>query len=131
MATSIRSQTAKKERESASWLGELFKNYGLSIVLFTFFFLTWVGQFVAQLIEFRNEAHAQGQAFEFWDYMPAFWQATLENWQSEFLQLFAFVTLTSFLIHRGSPESKDGDDEMQAKLDRIEKQLSELSKKSA
>jgi hypothetical protein len=43
-------------------------------------------------------------------------QATFENWQSEFLQLFAFVALTTFLIHKGSPESKDSDEQMQASL---------------
>ena len=29
-------------------------------------------------------------------------QATMENWQSEFLQLFTMVVVTGFLIHRGS-----------------------------
>ena len=50
----------------------------------------------------------------------------LENWQSEFLQLLTFVVLTSFLIHRNSPESKDSDDQMQRSLDRIEKRLKAL-----
>jgi hypothetical protein len=36
------------------------------------------------------------------------------------------VVLTSFLIHRGSPESKDGDDRMQEQLDRIEKRLERI-----
>jgi hypothetical protein len=36
------------------------------------------------------------------------------------------VVLTSFLIHKGSAESRDSDDEMQAALARIEKQLKEL-----
>ena len=58
--------------------------------------------------------------------MPAFGQATFENWQSEFLQLLTFVALTSFLIHRGSPESKDGDEEMQSKLDAIQEELKQL-----
>jgi hypothetical protein len=53
-------------------------------------------------------------------------QATFENWQSEFLQLLAFVVLTSFLIHRGSHESKDGDDELRATLDRVEARLARI-----
>ena len=46
--------------------------------------------------------------------------------QSEFLRLLTFVVLTSFLIHRGSPESRDSDDEMQKSLNRIEKRLKAL-----
>jgi hypothetical protein len=37
-----------------------------------------------------------------------FGQWTLENWQSEFLQLFSFVVVSAVLIHHGSSESKDG-----------------------
>jgi hypothetical protein len=36
------------------------------------------------------------------------------------------VVLTTFLIHKGSHESKDSDEQMQAQLNRIEKQLQEL-----
>jgi hypothetical protein len=35
-----------------------------------------------------------------------FGEATVENWQSEFLSLFAMVVLSIFLRQRGSPESK-------------------------
>src|SRR3954454_2038514 len=35
-----------------------------------------------------------------------FFEATFENWESEFLQMGAFVLLTMFLIQRGSGESK-------------------------
>ena len=52
-----------------------------------------------------------------------FLQATLENWQSEFLQLFSFTVMASVLIHKGSAESRDGDDAMQAALKRIEDKL--------
>jgi hypothetical protein len=31
----------------------------------------------------------------------------MENWESEFLQMFAYVLLTAFLFQRGSAESKD------------------------
>ena len=36
-------------------------------------------------------------------------QATFENWQSEFLQVFIFIVLTTFLVHRHSHESPDTD----------------------
>jgi hypothetical protein len=40
-----------------------------------------------------------------------FWEALFENWESEFLQMAAYVLLTAFLIQRGSSESKDPDKE--------------------
>lgn len=34
------------------------------------------------------------------------WEALFENWESEFLQMAAFVLLTAFLYQKGSPESR-------------------------
>lgn len=39
-----------------------------------------------------------------------FWEATGENWESEFLQMSAYVVLTIFLFQKGSSESKDPDE---------------------
>jgi hypothetical protein len=44
---------------------------------------------------------------------------TLENWQSEFLQLLWQVGGLALLLHVGSPQSKEGDDRMEAKIDAI------------
>jgi hypothetical protein len=38
-----------------------------------------------------------------------FWEALGENWESEFLQMAAFVILTACLYQKGSPESNDPD----------------------
>ena len=35
-----------------------------------------------------------------------FWEAIFENWESEFLQMWAFVTFTTVLYQVGSPESR-------------------------
>jgi hypothetical protein len=35
-----------------------------------------------------------------------FWEATLQNWQSEFLAVGSFAILAVYLRQRGSPESK-------------------------
>ena len=59
-------------------------------------------------------------------YFLDFSQATLENWQSEFLQLFSFVTLAALYIHKGSAESKDSDEKVEASLRRIEERLGTL-----
>ena len=35
-----------------------------------------------------------------------FWEATLQNWQSEFLAVGSMAVLSIYLRQRGSPESK-------------------------
>ena len=68
-----------------------------------------------------------------WQFLgtSTFWFQSLQNWQSEFLQLLTFVVLTSFLVHRGSHESKDSNDKMQAQLQRIEQRLEHIESAGA
>jgi hypothetical protein len=106
-------------------------NFGLGWVLLALFLAAWVLQTWAGWREFQAEQHEHQQAAQIFGdggYVWNWGRATFENWQSEFLQLLAFVTLTSFLIFKGSPESRDGDDEMRAKLDRIEQRLLDLTR---
>jgi hypothetical protein len=44
---------------------------------------------------------------------------TLENWQSEFLQLLWQVGGLALLLYVGSPQSREGDERKEAKLDAI------------
>lgn len=104
----------------------LWKDYGLSITLAILFLASWLGQGITQWISFSNEQATHGEAARIGDFFADFWRATLENWQSEFLQLLTFVVLTAYLIHRGSGESKDGDAEIKASLERIERRLERL-----
>jgi hypothetical protein len=97
----------------------MLKNYSLSIVLAMLFLASWAGQGYFQWQEFQSEQEQHGQEATIEDFNSAFWQSTLENWQSEFLQLLTFVMLTSFLIHKGSHESKDSDERMEQKIDKI------------
>ena len=101
-------------------------SYGLGIVLATLFLVAWLGQLWTQWQEFVAEQASHGETAHYGDFAWVFWSRTFENWQSEFLQVLAFVILTSFLIHRGSAESKDGDEEMQASLRRIEARLESM-----
>jgi hypothetical protein len=104
----------------------LWRNYNLSIVLLTLFLASWIGQGVFQWFEMANEAQAHGQASTLAEFLPAFFSATFENWQSEFLQLFTMVILTAFLIHKGSHESKDQDEKVDETLARIERRLERI-----
>jgi hypothetical protein len=108
---------------------KFWQDYNLSIVLATLFLAAWAAQTWTGWVKFSDEQLQHGQAAQWFGSSGYIWEwasATMENWQSEFLQLLAFVVLTSFLIHRGSPESKDGDDRMEAQLDRIEKRLERI-----
>jgi hypothetical protein len=110
-------------------VGRLWRDYNLSIVLLALFLISWIGQTVTGWFEFVAEQQSHGQMAEVFGADGYLWpwaQATLENWQSEFLQLLTFVILTSFLIHRGSHESKDTDEQVQAALTRIEQRLERL-----
>lgn len=108
----------KKRRFVTIW-----KHYNLSIVLAILFLSAWGTQFLVQLKKMHKEVESKGQAFDWGEFWPEFWTSTLENWQSEFLQLLTFVVLTGFLIHRGSPESRDGEDRVEKKIDQILKIL--------
>ena len=107
------------------------KDYNLSIVLFTLFSVCWIGQTYVGWVEFVAEQQEHGQAAQWLGesgYVWAWGKATLENWQSEFLQLFCMVVFTAFLIHKGSAESKDSNDRMEEMLRRIERRLAALEK---
>jgi 4-amino-4-deoxy-L-arabinose transferase-like glycosyltransferase len=107
----------------------LWKDYNLSIVLLVLFLVSWAVQTWAGWMNFSADQLEHGQAAEFFGASGYVWQwaaATFENWQSEFLQLLTFVVLTAFLIHKGSHESKDTDEEMMALLKRIDQRLGAL-----
>ena len=106
-------------------------SYGLGWVLLGLFLVSWVVQTWTGWIEFKAEQQGQGHAAQVFGsdgYVWAWSAATFENWQSEFLQLLTMVALTSFLIFKGSPESRDSDDEMQEALRRIEERLTAMDK---
>jgi uncharacterized protein DUF6766 len=104
----------------------LWRDYNLSIVLGLLFVVTWVGQLVTQWFVYVGDQQEHNQPLEIGQFLWQFWQSTLENWQSEFLQLFSFVVLAALFIHKGSAESKDSDEQMQQALNRIEKRLKAL-----
>ena len=107
-------------------LKRLWQNYNLSIVLATLFLISWALQTWAGWVRFvaNQEDHEQvAEIFGRSGYLFEWLSATMENWQSEFLQLLTVVVLTASLIHRGSHESRDSDDEMKAAIRRIEDRL--------
>ncbi len=104
----------------------LWENYSLSIVLIGLFLGSWLLQGITQWQELHGEALQHGQTLTGSDFLWAFGQATFENWQSEFLQVVTFVWLSKNFIHRESPQSRDGDDEMKRKIDAIQLKVDQL-----
>jgi hypothetical protein len=81
----------------------------LLIVMSIIFFGSWFAQSVTGWTEFNAQQVDHHEATVSWlGYLGSadFWEATLQNWQSEFLAVGSFVAITVYLRQRGSPESK-------------------------
>jgi hypothetical protein len=118
IGTLVRSIQNEKKTRMRLW-----KNFGLSLGFCALFLVSWAAQGVAEWQNFTDEQRTHGEKPEVGDFVAQFSRATLENWQSEFLQLFSFTVMASVLIHKGSAESRDSDDGIQAALKRIEDKL--------
>jgi hypothetical protein len=95
------------------------KAYSFGLITGLLFVLSWFGQFVFQVAEVSNEAAEHGTTFEWSEFWPQFFSATFENWQSEFLQLVWQAAGLAFLFFWGSSQSKESDDRVEAKIDRL------------
>jgi hypothetical protein len=87
----------------------LWRNNSLSIVLGLLFLGFWGGQAWTGWLDHNSDARLHGDpAIDLAAYLTSghFWEATGENWESEFLQMAMFVVLTCFLRQKGSAESK-------------------------
>ena len=85
------------------------RDRALTLVLMAMFLLFLAGQLITGFAEYNSEQMQHGQpAVTMSDYFSTGhpWEALFENWESEFLQMAVFVLLTTFLIQRGSPESR-------------------------
>ena len=118
--------TMRSIRNEHSKGRSIWKEFSLGLSLMILFFATWVAHGITEWQVFTDEQRAHGGPVEVGDFVSEFAQSTLENWQSEFLQLFAFVTLAALYVHKGSAESKDGEERLEASLRRIEEHLGTL-----
>jgi hypothetical protein len=111
----------------SSGLRKIWGNFGLSIGFAILFFTSWIAQGFAEWHVYLSDQQAHGEPRGIADFITTFSQSTLENWQSEFLQLYSFVVMAALFIHRGSAESKDSDDRIEAKIDKIKEQVENLA----
>ena len=120
MATSRRIQAERNRSHNGSDGKPGFsKAYSFGLVTAGLFVFAWVGQFVTQLIVERNEAAQHGQEFSMAEFWPQFFASTFENWQSEFLQLLWQAAGLAFLLFWGSSQSREQEERIEAKLDRL------------
>jgi len=97
----------------------IWSKYGYLWVTLVLFLGSLVGHWIFAWHAFVSEQMALGQAIETKDYLMEVMRDTLENWQSEFLQLMWQIAGLAFLFYVGSPQSKEGDDRKEEKIDRI------------
>ena len=97
----------------------IWKRYGFAWVTGALFLITLSGHWLFGWFAYVSEQQSHQQPIEIGAYTIQMMRDTLENWQSEFLQLIWQVAGLAFLLHVGSPQSKEGDDRMEAKIDAI------------
>ena len=84
----------------------------LSLVMFGLFLLCLLGHSLAGYAAYHDDQQAhQHSSLPYTAYVTSshFWASVCENWESEFLQMAAYVLATVCCFQRGSAESKDPD----------------------
>jgi hypothetical protein len=119
MVEAVHRSSVSSLRNSTIW-----KLYGYAWVTLGFFAISLIGHWVFGWFAFVENQQSHGQAAEFGSYFIEAMRDTLENWQSEFLQLLWQVGGLSLLLYVGSPQSREAEDRLEAKLDAIIKAVS-------
>jgi hypothetical protein len=87
----------------------LYRN-SLSLVLFAFFALSFVGHLLGGTAAYNEEQALQtgSPPIPAWQFLGSadFWFQSMQNWQSEFLAVGSLIVLGVVLRQHGSPESK-------------------------
>ena len=86
-----------------------FYENGLSLTMVGLFLVFLAGQSIAGWLAYNTDQQDHQQlALPYSAYLRSahFFEAVFENWESEFLQMGAYVILTVFLHQKGSPESR-------------------------
>jgi hypothetical protein len=126
MATQEASSTAK-----VGFFARMWRDYSLSIAVGTMFLVSFILHIIFgwfQYVADQQDQNSTPTLLGLHGYITYFGEWTFQNWQSEFLEVLVLIVLTTYLVHKGSPESKDGDEEMQQALQRIEQKVDQLAK---
>ncbi|HYD93656.1 MAG TPA: DUF6766 family protein [Candidatus Paceibacterota bacterium] len=97
----------------------IFIRYGYLWATLALFIGSLIGHWVFGWYVYVDESQMHGELPEVTGYTLQMLRDTLENWQSEFLQLIWQVAGLAFLLFLGSPQSKEGSDRLEEKVDLI------------
>jgi hypothetical protein len=97
----------------------IWSKYGFLWGTLALFIVSLAGHWIFAWYAFVAEQAQHGQTPETAEFIIQTTRDTLENWQSEFLQLCWQVSGLALLYHVGSPQSKDGNDRLEEKVDLI------------
>jgi hypothetical protein len=106
--TGVAQRPLANDRRRGGWA----RDSKLAIACLALFVVFLVGQTLTGWHERNHDAADHGEpSISLVHYLQTghFYEATFENWESEFLQMAAYVMLTVFLVQKGSAESKDPD----------------------
>jgi hypothetical protein len=104
-------------------MNQTWSRYSYAWVTLGFFAISIAGHWLFGWLAYVDEQASLGQPVEVSSWFVEMMRDTLENWQSEFLQLLWQVGGLAILLYVGSPQSKEGDDRMEAKIDEILRKL--------
>ncbi|HMK07232.1 MAG TPA: DUF6766 family protein [Flavobacterium sp.] len=108
---SARRKDAPWPVKAGGWILSVYK-HSLTIALLALFVVSFFLHFYGSLKDENMQLALKGQPLEnAADYISnsRFWFESFQNWQSEFLSVFAIVILSIFLRQKGSPQSKPVD----------------------
>ena len=97
--------------KKGGWILRLYK-HSLTIVLFLLFIISFILHFYGSLKDENEQLTLKGLPLETAsDYIgdSRFWFESFQNWQSEFLSVFAIILLSVYLRQIGSSQSKPVD----------------------
>src|SRR5690349_19897459 len=95
----------------------LFNKYSFLWVILVLFLDSMDANYTSAWKAYQNEQVEKNLPVKVDDYLIEVSRDTFENWQSEFLQLIWQVAGLSFLFYVGSPQSREGDDRKEEKID--------------
>ena len=97
----------------------IFRKYAYAWITVGFFLVSLGLHWLFGWYAYQDEAMQHGQTPDSSGYMIEMMRDTMENWQSEFLQLLWQVVGLAYFLYVGSPGSKENDDRMEAKIDKL------------
>lgn len=97
----------------------VWKRYSFLWLTLGLFLFSLIGHWLFGWLAYVDDQQSHGQPIEVSGYTIEMLRDTFENWQSEFLQLMWQVGGLALFLYIGSPQSKEGSDRVEAKIDAI------------